>query len=391
MVQPMSGFSGFVTYMQYALGTEKGEVGGLANAAPFKSALATYDYEQSTGEPRTIVADPFGLGEMSEERQGYTGQAVVETVGAAGLTKLAWTPVIPSSLEVVDASNVAVSGITVDAEGNISGTLSEGMRVKYKYDNAYIPANQLPTMVGRMKAISLQAKVRRIAVYYSQLAAFQAKNDYGMDFESQIAQQAQAELQYEIDSEAVLLVKNAVPSDAVITWKDLAQGEEHNGANYYSLYAEGLARAIEQAKAKIYKKTQRFMPNWMLVSPEALAALTFVKGFDAASTAAVAGPYLAGTYGGMKVFVSPVLGKNAVTGEDESPEMILGVNGVDGKTSVGIYAPYMPLVPTQLLGFADGTMSQGFSTMYDMKILNPVLLAKVVIEPAENPIWTEQA
>lgn len=39
----------------------------------------------------------------------------------------------------------------------------------------------------------------------------------------------------------------------------------------------------------------------------------------------------------------------------------------------------MPLVPTQLLGFADGTMSQGFSTMYDMKILNANLLAKVEI------------
>ena len=229
-------------------------------------------------------------------------------------------------------------------------------------------------MVGRMAAIALQAKVRRIAVYYSQLAAFQAKTDYGMDFESQIAQQAQAELAYEIDSEAVSLIKGSVPTDAVVTWTDLAQGSDHNGANYYSLYAEGLARAIEQAKAKIYKKTQRFMPNWMLIGPEALAALTFVKGFTASSVTAVAGPYQAGTYGGMKVFVSPLLEK----------EMILGVNGVDGKTSVGIYAPYLPIVPTQLLGFADGTMSQGFSAMYDMRILNANLLAKVSISTAEN-------
>lgn len=28
------------------------------------------------------------------------------------------------------------------------------------------------------------------------------------------------------------------------------------------------------------------------------------------------------------------------------------------------------MVPTQLLGFADGTMSQGFSTLYDMKLLS---------------------
>ena len=36
----------------------------------------------------------------------------------------------------------------------------------------------------------------------------------------------------------------------------------------------------------------------------------------------------------------------------------------------------MSVVPTQLLQYADGGTSQGFSTMYDMKILNPALLIK---------------
>ena len=30
----------------------------------------------------------------------------------------------------------------------------------------------------------------------------------------------------------------------------------------------------------------------------------------------------------------------------------------------------MAIVPTQLLGLADGGMSQGFSTLYDMKLLS---------------------
>ena len=37
----------------------------------------------------------------------------------------------------------------------------------------------------------------------------------------------------------------------------------------------------------------------------------------------------------------------------------------------------MPIVPTQLLGFADGSMTQGFSSMYDMKILNDRLLGRI--------------
>ena len=42
-------------------------------------------------------------------------------------------------------------------------------------------------------------------------------------------------------------------------------------------------------------------------------------------------------------------------------EFFFGVNGSDLQTSAAVYAPYMAIVPTQLLGFADGTMSQGLT------------------------------
>ena len=36
----------------------------------------------------------------------------------------------------------------------------------------------------------------------------------------------------------------------------------------------------------------------------------------------------------------------------------------------------MPIVPTQLLQYADGATSQGFSTLYDLKVLNENLVVK---------------
>ena len=48
----------------------------------------------------------------------------------------------------------------------------------------------------------------------------------------------------------------------------------------------------------------------------------------------------------------------------------VGVNGSDLQTSAAVYGVYMPVVPTQLLGFADGAMQQGFSTLYDFQILS---------------------
>ena len=73
------------------------------------------------------------------------------------------------------------------------------------------------------------------------------------------------------------------------------------------------------------------------------------------------------TLNGLKVYISPALAAG---------EFVLGYNGGDMITSAAVYAPYMLVVPTQLLGFADGAMSQGFSTLYDLKLLNKALLVK---------------
>ncbi len=61
----------------------------------------------------------------------------------------------------------------------------------------------------------------------------------------------------------------------------------------------------------------------------------------------------------------------------------------------------MAVVPTQLLGFADGGMSQGWSTMYDLKVLNKDLIVagKIINEEQgislktsnEAPIFTKVA
>ena len=387
MTVPMSSFSGYVTFMEYALGEPKGREGGKnefgaggdLEEVPFTSAMSKYD--QSAWNVHNKINSPFsGLGKMTEGRMMYSGQAVVEILGDD--KKLAWTPV----LKAFNMDNVNSEGqpaeVEVDAEGTVVVGAEAGDKIKYIYDNQYIPQEKLPSVVARMNGVALTARARRLAVEYSQFAAFQAKQDYGMDFESTIAQQAQAELEYEIDSEAVYLVKEAADElgDAHrVVWVD-----EELDTISYSMKAEGFARKIEQAKAIVYKNTGRFMPNWMLVSPDMMSIITFVPGFQAANNAIANGPYVAGTVAGMKVIVSPILGEKVC---------YLGVLGADGKTAVGVFAPYMPIVPTQLLGFADGRMSQGFSTLYDMKILNPLLLSKIEVldgdEAADIKLVTE--
>lgn len=103
----------------------------------------------------------------------------------------------------------------------------------------------------------------------------------------------------------------------------------------------------------------------MLIASNVLPVLTFIKGFSAAPTGQVNGPYFAGTLNGLKVFVTPNI---------EPGKFVLGVNGDDLMSSAAVYAPYMAIVPTQLLQYADGGSTQGWSTLYDLKMLNKDLL-----------------
>lgn len=376
IVHPMSSMSGYVNYVQYTRGSNKGA------------------YVQGD-----VINDPFRLGSFKEGKDGkldtnYTAAKVCEAKAAATDAKydvsLMWTPVVPTTVEVVTAGatfrdngegklqemengQVKVGGKegTVDyATGAISfaaSTLTAGaVFVNYAYDNVVIPQNDLPIINAEIKAIPLIAKARRIAIYYSQIAAFQAKTDYGMDLGAQLAEKAVGELSYEIDTEITsMLVDNASESPLLSFNKALPMGVSK--AEHY----EGFAEVVEIGKQLIYDNTKRFAPTYMLVASDILPILSFIKGFSAASTSSVNGPYFAGTLNGLKVFVTP----NVKPGT-----FVLGVNGDDMMSSAAVYAPYMAIVPTQLLGYADGGMSQGWSTMYDLKMLNAGLLVKGTVK-----------
>lgn len=89
--------------------------------------------------------------------------------------------------------------------------------LSYVYDNTYIPQNDIPLLNAKMEAIPLYARARRIAVYYSQIDQFVAKTDYGWDLGESLATQAVGQLQYEIDTEVVKTIDDAAGA-AQISW-----------------------------------------------------------------------------------------------------------------------------------------------------------------------------
>lgn len=367
ITQPMTSITGYIPYMKYTAGVTKGQ-----------TTLDT-----------TVFSDPWTIGENTGNGvrtrgidDNYTGMAVVEnfTSFTSGTTKVAWTPVLAGSIKALDANGNVVSdpagaAWTAAADGTITAgayatgkSASDVAKIAYQYDNVIVPQEKLPTLKAEVANVQLFAKPRRIAIFYSQLAAFQSKQDYGVDLSANLVEQACGRLAYEIDTEITDMLINAAPDPSTYTTPDNSLVWSKTlpvGVSKMEHYA-GFLEVIEIAKQKLYDVTRKFVPNYMLVASNIMPVISMIPSFKPADYGtSVNGPYFAGTLGTMKVYVTPNI---------EAGKMVFGVNGSDLMSSAGVYAPYMPIVPTQLLEFADGGASQGFATMYDAKILNSNLL-----------------
>lgn len=395
----MKSRTGFIQYLQFTAGSNKGGV-----------------------EQGEVFNDPFRLGQMTPERVNYTAALVVDLVAAAESGEAvkfnpAWTPlvngfrtIIVDGKEVefndnfinrytkeqlatvktrtykVIKANGTVIFANADKDNNVvfdpemtGAELAANDKVAYKYDNVVIPQKDLPIVNAHMEGIALAAKARRVAIYYSQMAAFQAKTEMGIDLGEVLATQACAELSYEIDTEIVKLL-----NDNAKYFKDLEWNKALPvGVGKRDWYA-GFVEVIEIASQHIYDQTQKHAANYMLAASNIKPILSLIDGWKAASTSKINGPYFAGTLNGIKVYISPAI---------EPGRYVLGYNGDDMTTSAAVYAPYMAIVPTQLLGFADGAMSQGFSTLYDLKMLNPLLLVagKVINDPQKLLVTSDES
>ena len=349
IVHPMTSISGSVAYLEY---------------------VATSDKNGMSGK---VLNGAFGLGQMDENRAAYTSQIIVESVGSDPTLKA-----IEGGIKH-DVDGAIVSHTfkftKAGSEPLFTDTFSEGSsyeKVAYvskEFQMEQVPAQDIPSIGPKMRRIPLVAEPRRIAVKYDQITAFEAKTDYGFSLDKQIAEQACGELAYEIDTEIVdMLYEGAKSNKALTSWNK----RQPIGVSKFDHFA-GFLEVIEEAKSIIYKATGKYHPNYMVVAANCMQVIRFVPGFTPVKNAKMNGPYKVGELDGLNVYVSPRL---------DDWEFFFGLNGNDMMSSAGVYAPYMAIIPTQLLGTPDGGLAQGFSTYYAKALLNKNLLVagKIVDE-----------
>jgi hypothetical protein len=352
ITKPMTSRTGYLRYTSYVAGTNKGQT--------------------KAGD---LFSNPWGLGKVNPD---YTGNHVVENAVGDG-TKVAFDVLYaPTSVEKITVNGVEVAVTDFTVAGNVitfttAPAADAVIKIGYVYDNEVLPQENLPTLVATDTGITLEAKVRRIAIYYDALAAFDAKQAYGEDLPKNLREQAVSELSREIDTEVTNLLIDNADVDASLLFSQTKPVDYYSVADYYNSFGV----IVSRASSILYKRTQRFNATYMLASSDILPILGMTNGFKAASQGNNAGPFFAGTFQGIKIYVLPQIQEESylVGGVSKNGfKLVFGVNGSDLKSSAAVFAPYMSIVPSQMLQTADMMVQQGWATLYDVELLNKNLL-----------------
>lgn len=359
------------------------------------------------------IADPFGIYYRTDKDGNredaidsqYQAAATVDAFvngnsTAAQNFSLRWTPVRKGTVKVAVGTAVVTdmdetkktttaagfdatysdNGLTVSinyATGAIQVTTatasSDNVIVNYEYDNIYVPANDIPTYGATVEAIPLTAKPHKVRITFDSLTNLIYKNDYGIDVAKDLPSKAVEDFMFSMATE----VSDAIVAAAPTSRYTLPWGlNVMNGliAQHYASFGSVLAAA----QGAICKVTKVFAGNRCFIGSALLPVVMACPGWTAVNHEYKIGTQLIGSIGDLKIYFKPDM---------DDYEYVVWSKGKGTEFCVGLLGMYMSalpasIVPTQLLEFADGLNEQGFYSLYDFKIINPMLSVKGRVSPA---------
>lgn len=336
-VQAMDAKAGMISYLRFVYGTNKGQV---KEGQMFNNSLY-----------------------HGRSDANYTSRVVDNEPLVAGVN-LSSVPVLPGTvsindgaIEVTEANGVITGdGFTIDmATGAVDGTVPEDAVISYEYNNEDAPVD-VPEINLELAQLPIFAKSRKLAAYWGFDAAFDLKQQYGEDVTSLMASQAAGEISYEIDTEICMDLYKQAGSE-MEAWSKT----QPMGVNLVDHYDSFWAKLTEGAN-RMVGMTQRFTPNFIICGINVAAVIEVMRNFTAAAASNAVGPHLIGTLGGKyKVYVVPQM---------DADSYVLGYKGSNFLEAGYVYAPYMPVLSTQILTLANFQGQQGYATSYGKRMVN---------------------
>jgi len=365
-VQPMLSRIGEIRYLRLLYGSDKAPVS--------KGNVMFSNYTGGDFSQNSYTSDMI-------EGEGF--------VGNNSTTKfyLAWTPVVPGTVvglygedAIKDNGNgdIMKGAVKLGTIDYTTGTVeflaapASALEIEfsYEYNNMEVPV-KAPEFIMKFITAPIQAKSRKLKALYSFDAAYDLINDYGMTMNSELITYAASQIKHEIDMEIIneLYTKATSPGKS---WNMTAPVGVSLTDHFNSFPI-----ALAEVGNAMYFNTRMASPNFYVVGENASTVLESLARFRSAGAVDPKGPYLTGYLGDKPVYKSPSIPKDG---------HLAGYKG-DSLFDAGyIYAPYMPIMSTQLLMDETFTGKQGYASSYGKRMTNGDFYAASTITHASSVI-----
>lgn len=270
---------------------------------------------------------------------------------------------------LLNAANAAVG--TVDyTTGVVKWTAPfavapTAISVDYEQDNMTVPV-EAPEVYLSITSIPVRANSRKLKTIMAFDAMYDFQIQYGYDSEAETAGLIANFLQYEIDGELIEDMFKGATAAATSFNKTVP-----NAVSLLDHY-EGFIVKFNEASNNIFEETRFATATWAVLGLNAAAIVESLanRGFVASGQTGN-GPHFIGTMGNFQVFKTPIL--------SDRDGYVLGYKGDNMFHAGMVYAPYMPLMTTDLLAYENFNVAQGYATAYAKKMINSKLYSKGTI------------
>ena len=242
------------------------------------------------------------------------------------------------------------------------------VEVDYQYDLESVLPNTIPEVQLQLSETTLKARPRKLKTLYSFDAGQDLMRQQGVDIDESLLEAAVNSIRAEIDAEIIndLWVQAGLTS----TWNNVWNKDSGLSKREYNMT---FIDEITAAGNAMFEATRRCQPNFLVVGRLGADALDSVGAprFQAVANVGGTGAFFAGMLDGrIRVYKNPYFQAN---------QYLLGYRG-DTLIDAGyVYAPYLPIMTTNLLMMEDFVGRRGYATSYAKKMLQPQLYIKGTI------------
>ncbi len=356
-VQPMTGPTSLVFYLDAVYGTTKGSVtAGDTMFSARKGHLADdqYSSEFVDGETYQVLSSTtavdFALGFRSARpgtfSAAYTDQSGAVTVSDNGVGGL------------VGSGGDGISGGTINyATGAVVWTagsnLATAVTGSYYYNSE--GSDQIPIVDINLSSVPVRAIPHKLRARWSVEAATNLKAIHGMDAESELVSLLSEKIRWDVDRR-IISDLFTIASAGSVTWNKPAPA-----AISYNDHKQTFIDALIEASNLIFRATRRGTGNFVVCGTNVSNVIESLYGFRPQAVAGNGVVFVGTLQGRWSIYKDPYM---------DADVFLVGWKGSSFLEAGYVYAPYVPLYTTPTYVLDDMLNRKGMMSQYGVKAIN---------------------